>query len=137
MAASICTFNVPSGHQELNHIQVSLPAGLLARINGMPTCSAAQAAANACPAATQIGGVSALAGQGASPGSFTGSVYLADAPSSSDLVGLAISLPVQVGPINLGFVNVMADVRLRSDYGIDVIADVWFLQCCLCRFPHT
>ncbi len=40
------------------------------------------------------------------------------------MVGLGISLPVQVGPVDLGKVNVVAGVKLRSDYGIDITADV-------------
>ncbi len=40
------------------------------------------------------------------------------------MVGLGISLPVQVGPVDLGSVNVVASVKLRSDYGIDISADV-------------
>lgn len=118
------TVNVPAGHRELSKVAISLPAGMLANIDGKARCSVAAASAGTCAAATEVGTVSAQAGQGGTPGSFPGKVYLVDAPTSSDIVGLGISIPVQVGPVDLGKVNVIANVRLRSDYGIDITADV-------------
>ncbi|MBO9531581.1 MAG: hypothetical protein J7513_01220, partial [Solirubrobacteraceae bacterium] len=124
--ASLTTVvNVPSGGRELAHVDVSLPAGLLANIQGKTRCTVAQAQAGTCAAATEIGTVTAEAGQGTTPGTFSGGkVYLVDAPSSSDVVGLGISIPVQVGPVDLGKVNVVGTVKLRGDYGIDISADV-------------
>ena len=99
--------------------------GLLAKIDGLQRCAVSAAQAGTCAAATEVGTVSATAGQGSTPGTFGGGkVYLVDAPTSSDMVALGISLPVQVGPVDLGKVNVVAPVKLRSDYGIDITADV-------------
>ncbi|MBJ7471092.1 MAG: hypothetical protein JHD16_07305, partial [Solirubrobacteraceae bacterium] len=119
------TINVPAGHRELSKVELALPAGLLANIDGKTRCSVAAAQAGTCSAATEIGTVSAQAGQGTTPGAFTGGkVYLVDAPGSGDIVGLGISIPVVVGPVDLGKVNVVASVKVRPDYGIDITADV-------------
>ncbi len=116
---------VPAGGRELARLAIALPAGLLANLDGKPRCTVAAAQAGTCAASTEIGTVSATAGQGSQPGTFGGGkVYLVDAPSSSDIVGLGISLPVVVGPVDLGAVNVVASARLRPDYGIDITADV-------------
>jgi hypothetical protein len=119
------TINVPAGHRELAKVAISLPAGLLANIDGKTRCTVAAANAGTCAAAAEIGTVAAQAGQGTTPGAFTGGkVYLVDAPSSGDIMGLGLSIPVVVGPVDLGKVNVVAAVKLRSDYGIDITADV-------------
>ncbi len=119
------TVNVPAGHRELSKVAISLPAGLLANIDGKTRCSVASAQAGTCSAATEIGTVAAQAGQGITPGAFNGGkAYLVDAPSSSDIVGIGLSIPVVVGPVDLGKVNVVAAVKLRPDYGIDITADV-------------
>ncbi|MDQ8047076.1 MAG: hypothetical protein REI11_20890, partial [Patulibacter sp.] len=118
------TITVPAANRELAKVGISLPAGLLANIDGAPRCSVADANNGACAAATQIGTIDASAGQGTAPGGFSGKAYLVDAPSSDDIVGIGLSIPVVVGPVNLGAVNVIADVKLRSDYGIDIAANV-------------
>ncbi len=33
-------------------------------------------------------------------------------------------VPVKVGPISVGTISALAEIRLRPDYGIDVISDV-------------
>ncbi len=119
------TINVPAGHRELAKVAISLPAGLLANIDGKTRCSVAAATAGTCSAATEIGTVAAQAGQGTTPGAFNGGkAYLVDAPSAGDIVGIGLSIPVVVGPVDLGKVNVIASVKVRSDYGIDITADV-------------
>src|SRR5690606_33665392 len=66
----------------------------------------------------------AKAGQGTAPGTFTGALYLTDAPSADAVVGIAVEIVAQVGPIDLGKIITIADVELRQDYGIDITADV-------------
>ncbi|MBJ7471093.1 MAG: hypothetical protein JHD16_07310, partial [Solirubrobacteraceae bacterium] len=119
------TINVPAAGRELGRVAISLPAGLLANIDGKARCTVAAAQAGTCAASTEIGTISATAGQGTTPGTFGGGkIYLVDAPSASDIVGIGLSIPVVVGPVDLGKVNVVGSVRLRSDYGIDITADV-------------
>ncbi len=117
--------NIPQRHRALDNLTLSLPAGLLANIDGLPRCSIAAANAGTCAVNTKIGSVVAKAGQGTNPGTFNGDLYLTDAPSAGDIVGIAVDLPAVVGPVDLGVVTTIADVKLRpSDYGIDVIAAV-------------
>ncbi len=118
------TVNVPTGHRELSKVDISLPPGLLAKVAGQARCSVAAAQAGTCAASTEIGTITASAGQGTTPGTFNGKAYLVDAPTSGDIVAIGLSIPVQVGPIDLGTVNVVAPVKLRADYGIDISADV-------------
>ncbi len=53
-------------------------------------------------------------------------MYLTDAPSSGDLVGLAVELPVKVGNVSgqpivdLGKVTAVGASRCAPDYGIDI-----------------
>ncbi|MEN0014432.1 MAG: hypothetical protein AAGC46_13780, partial [Solirubrobacteraceae bacterium] len=117
------TIGVPERNRTLSNLALNLPAGLLANINGATRCTIAQANASTCPAAAKIGSVTAKAGQGTVPGTFTGALYLTDAPAAGDVVGIAVDLPAVVGPVDLGHVVTIADVKLRpADYGIDVTA---------------
>ncbi len=63
--------NVPSGNRELAHVDISLPTGLLANIDGQTRCSVASATAGTCTSASEIGIAAAAAGQGTTPGAFT------------------------------------------------------------------
>ncbi len=121
------TITLPQRSQELNRVRLSLPAGLIAKVDGHARCSIADANAGTCQAAAKIGSITAKAGQGTTPASFGGgSVYLTDAPSSGDLVGLAVELPVKVGNVSgqpivdLGKVTAVGGIALRTDYGIDI-----------------
>src|SRR6202000_910907 len=62
--------------EEISGLTVQLPPGLLAKISGVTQCTDAQAAADACPAASQIGTVEASAGPGLAPLSLPGRMYL-------------------------------------------------------------
>ncbi|MEH3054309.1 MAG: hypothetical protein PGN13_09935, partial [Patulibacter minatonensis] len=117
--------DVPERHRPLDSLALSLPAGLLANVDGLPRCSLTAASAGTCAANTKIGTVDALAGQGTTPGSFAGELFLTDAPNAGDVVGIAVKLPAVVGPVDLGDVITIASVKLRpSDYGITVTATV-------------
>ncbi len=121
------TITVPAGSQELSRVRLSLPAGLIAKIDGHAKCSIAAANAGTCQAAAKIGTLAAKAGQGTTPATFSGgSVYLTDAPGSGDIAGLAVELPVKVGDVggspivDLGKVTAVGGIALRTDYGIDI-----------------
>lgn len=119
------TIKVPQRHRALDRMELRLPAGLLGQVDGLPRCTIAQANAGSCAPDTEIGDVLALAGQGTAPGSFPGKLYLTDAPNAQSVVGIAVEIPAVVGPIDLGNVITIAEVRLRpADYGLDVVADV-------------
>jgi hypothetical protein len=99
------------GEQPLDRLHVTLPAGLTARLAGVPRCGAGQAARAACPSASRVGSVGIEAGAGASPLPLTGAAYLTgrhgDAP-----FGLALVLHAQAGPLDLGTVVIRAGLRV-------------------------
>ncbi len=90
--------NVPAGHRELAKVNISLPAGLLAKIDGAARCSVSAAQAGTCSAATEIGTISAEAGQGTTPDVFNGKAYLVDAPTSADMVAIGLSIRCRLAP---------------------------------------
>jgi hypothetical protein len=105
---------------------LTLPKGLLGTLKGVPYCpeaalagistaegsGAAQVAAPACPAASQIGTVSVAAGAGSNPFYVnTGKAYLTG-PYKGAPLGLAIVTPALAGPFDLGNVLVRATLRI-------------------------
>jgi hypothetical protein len=110
--------------QELSQVTTVLPPGLVAKIAGIPFCpdqaiasistelgtGASELAHPACPAASQIGTVSAGLGAGPGPNYFPGKVYLAG-PYKGAKLSLAVVAPGIAGPFDLG--NVVVRVALR------------------------
>jgi hypothetical protein len=103
-------------------IDLTLPAGLLATVRGVPLCDTA---AGACPEGSRIGSTTLAVGPGASPawlpqaGRAPTAVYLGG-PYRGAPYSLVIEVPAQVGPFDLGTVIVRAavfvdpvDARLR------------------------
>ena len=107
--------------QELSQVTTVLPPGLVAKIAGIPFCpeavvdsissaegtGAQELAHPACPAASQIGTLSAGLGAGPGPNYFPGRVYLTG-PYKGAPLSLAIVSPGVAGPIDLGSVVVRA-----------------------------
>jgi hypothetical protein len=107
--------------QELKGLDITLPAGLTARLAGIPDCTEAQIAAArarsnpgegalelanpSCPAASQVGTVAVTAGAGPSPYQTSGSLYLAGPYKGAPLSLVAIA-PAVAGPFDLGVVVV-------------------------------
>lgn len=114
--------------QELSQVTSILPPGLVAKIAGIPFCpqpvidsitttegTAAKEIANpACPAASQLGSVSAGVGAGPGPNYFNGKVYLAG-PYKGAPLSLAIVMPGIAGPVDLGNVVVRAALYVDPD----------------------
>lgn len=86
------------GEQWFASGNAELPAGLAAKLKGLPKCSDAQAAAGACPLESRIGTVDAGGGSGA-PFFLEkkGSAYLTEGYKGAPL-GLAVVVPVEAGP---------------------------------------
>lgn len=103
---------------------VNLPPGELAVIKGVPECGSADAAAGTCPAATQIGTVSSLAGVGPAPYRADGQVFLTARPDGA-VAGVSLRVPIAFGEVNLGVLVVPARIDIRDgDLGLRFIADV-------------
>ncbi|HTR88664.1 MAG TPA: hypothetical protein VMG62_00975, partial [Solirubrobacteraceae bacterium] len=97
--------------QGLSRTTVRTPPGLIGEIAGLRRCAAARAASGACPAASQIGVASAAAGSGPEPYVVSGPVYLTDGYAGAPF-GLAIVVPAQAGPFDLGDVVVRASIAV-------------------------
>ena len=123
----VLKLNREDGTQALRGIEVSLPKGLLASLGGIPYCSdatlnsiptgigtgAAEMAHPSCPAASQLGTVSASVGAGPSPFTLrTGKLYWTG-PYKGAPVGLAAVFPAVAGPFDLG--NVVVRVGFYVD----------------------
>jgi hypothetical protein len=111
--------------QELSQVTTVLPPGLVAKIAGIPPCPEAAIASistaegkglaerdnPACPAASQIGTISAGLGAGPGPNYFPGKLYLAG-PYKGAPLSLAVVAPGLAGPFDLGNVVVRAAIRV-------------------------
>jgi hypothetical protein len=115
------------GSQRLAKIEATLPKGLIAKLAGVGVCSeaqiaqarsreapqlgAAEVADPSCPAASQVGTVSASAGAGPTPYFTSGRAYLAGPYKGAPISILTIA-PAVAGPFDLGAVVVRAAVHL-------------------------
>ncbi|HEY1834933.1 MAG TPA: hypothetical protein VGG08_10880 [Solirubrobacteraceae bacterium] len=101
----------PQGQQYPTQLTTVLPEGLLGEIPNIKLCGEPAAAKGECPAASQIGGVTALAGSGAQAFPFAGTVYLTG-PYQGAPYGLSIVVPAKAGPYNLGNVKIRARIEV-------------------------
>jgi hypothetical protein len=115
-----------SGSPQLTGLSVSPPSGLLGKLAGIPYCEdaalaaisplpgsgVAELAASHCPAASQIGSVTAGAGSGSPFYVTTGRVYLAG-PYRGAPLSLVVVTPAVAGPFDLG--NVVVRTALYLD----------------------
>ena len=107
------------GEQELSSLDLTTPKGFTAKLVGVPYCSdAAIASASSrsgtseqsnpsCPAASQVGTISAGAGPGTNPYYASGKAYLAG-PYKGAPLSFAFITPAVAGPFDLGNVVVRA-----------------------------
>jgi hypothetical protein len=109
------------GSQRLSSVSAVLPAGVTGRLAGVSVCSDVEVPS--CPVSSKVGKVDVLAGAGPTPLHLAGDVFLAGAYKSAPL-SLAVVVPAQAGPLDLGDVVVRiglyvdaktAQVRAVSD----------------------
>lgn len=95
------------GEQTFSSLATALPLGLMGMRSVASLCGEPQASAGACPAASKIGHVTVLSGVGSEPvtlpeaGKPQDPVYLTG-PYKGAPFGLAIVVPAEAGPFNLG-----------------------------------
>ncbi|HEY1688169.1 MAG TPA: hypothetical protein VGF95_04820 [Solirubrobacteraceae bacterium] len=107
------------GEQELTHLSLTLPEGLLGKLAGVGRCSDAQIAGaeastgreqlanSSCPASSLLGSVDVAAGVGSEPMHVPGRVYLAG-PYEGGPYSVVVITPAVAGPFDLGDVVVRA-----------------------------
>lgn len=109
------------GEQRLSAVSVTMPPGIEGMIAKVTPCPNAQAEAGDCPAASKVGHVVVEAGVGGDPitlpqaGKPEDPVYLTEKYDGAPF-GLAIVVPGEAGPFNLG------DVIMRSKLEINPIS---------------
>lgn len=100
------------GNQYISKLATTLPPGLVAKVPAVVQCGEAEAAANKCPAASQIGTASVSAGSGPNPLTLSGAVYFTG-PYAGAPFGLLVAVPAEkVGPYDYGTVLTRAAVSI-------------------------
>jgi hypothetical protein len=97
-------------------MEVKMPSGLVARTAGVPRCGGEALAAAACPAATRVGSTAVEAGSGPHPLTLEGGIYLTG-PYRGAPFGLAMLVPVEVGPFDLGVATIRSGLALDPESG--------------------
>jgi hypothetical protein len=115
--------------QNLQGLELTLPKGVLAKLNGVQLCADSLAASGNCPVASQVGSAKVASGPGTAPlwlpqaGREPISLYLAG-PYRGAPYSLVVRAPAQAGPFDLGTVVVRqalfvdpetAQVTVKSD----------------------
>jgi uncharacterized repeat protein (TIGR01451 family) len=123
------------GSQQFAAVTLTLPPGLTGKLAGIPACSdaalaaaaaksgQAERAAPSCPAASELGTVTAGAGAGPAPYYAPGKAYLAG-PYKGAPLSMAIVTPATAGPFDLGTIVVRVALRVDPSTGqITAISD--------------
>ncbi len=97
--------------EDLEHVTLQLPPGLLGMLAKVPLCAEAQARAGACGPQSEIGSVTVGAGPGADPVFLAGHVYLTGRYEGAPF-GLSIVVPAVAGPFDLGTIDVGARIEV-------------------------
>ena len=108
------------GEQNPASLDITLPTGLAASFAGIPRCEGAAAQTGQCPAASQVGHVSAAVGAGTAPlwvpqaGKRPTAVYLGG-PYKGGPTSIVAVVPKQAGPFDFG------DEVVRSAVYVDPV----------------
>jgi hypothetical protein len=95
------TISRADGNQDMQSVQLHMPAGLSGILAGVPLCPEAQANEGTCSPASQIGETTVSAGVGNDPVSVKGGkVYITQGYKGAPF-GLSIVNPVKAGPFDL------------------------------------
>lgn len=100
--------------QRFGAFSLTLPPGLTANLRSIPLCPDGPSVSDApasCPGDSAIGSVEVMAGLGPEPLRLLGTIYLAG-PDGDAPYSLAIVVPAQVGPFDLGAVTQRAAVSI-------------------------
>ena len=107
-----------TGTDRISSLSAALPQGLLGRIADVPPCDPDVAAAGNCSDESLLGTADVLVGPGNAPQPISGKVYLVrrltalNVDKGGPVGALAVTLPGKVGPLDLGTVISVAELRL-------------------------
>ena len=106
------TMSREDGNQNLQAVQLHMPAGLEGVLSSVALCGEAQANAGTCGAESQIGETTVSVGLGGDPFSVKGGKVYITGPYDGAPFGLSIVNPAVAGPFNLGNVVVRAKIEV-------------------------
>ncbi|MBJ7353481.1 MAG: hypothetical protein JHC98_01530 [Thermoleophilaceae bacterium] len=109
--------------QQIEEFDLHLPPGLVANTVLTPRCSQTDAVNGACQDDSVVGAVTTKIGTGADTLTMTGKLYNV-IPDANEPARLAVVIPVQVGPYNLGKLSLPVTTQIvsgaqASDLSID------------------
>ncbi|HEU4702135.1 MAG TPA: hypothetical protein VFS37_06590 [Conexibacter sp.] len=112
--------------QRIGSVTFRLPRGLIGdlALDGLTQCPLADAANGACAASSRVGSATAQVGSGPAPVTVPGDVFLTTARVDGDPAGLSVVIAAKIGPIDLGNVIVPVRLQLRSNGGLNAIAEI-------------
>jgi hypothetical protein len=116
----VLTVHREPGEQNVSSLDVSMPPGLLAKLAGVAVCSEESAGAGNCPAGSKVGTTAIASGPGSSPlwipqpGKDPTAVYLSG-PYKGAPYSLAVKVPAQAGPFDLGTVVTRAGIYVDPE----------------------
>ena len=114
----------PDGDQALARLTMHLPAGVAAMLSSVELCAQAQAASDSCPAASEVGKATAIAGLGPEPIVQEGGRVFITGPYGGAPFGLEIVTPAKAGPFDLGFVTVRSKLFIDPhDASVTIVSD--------------
>ena len=114
----------PDGDQALSAVSMHLPPGIAARLSSVELCNEAQANAGACPASSEVGEATALAGLGPEPYAESGGRVFITGPYRGAPFGLEIVTPAKAGPFDLGYVTVRSRLYIDpTDASVTIVSD--------------
>jgi hypothetical protein len=119
------TLTVTRSDGEANPVTLSatLPKGVVAKLAGVPLCPESAMASGACPAASQVGTVTAATGVGGAPlwvpqpGKEPTAVYLAG-PYKGAPYSILAKVPAQAGPFDLGTVLTRSGIYVDPETAV-------------------
>jgi hypothetical protein len=127
-AGAFTTFNLklsrPDGDQALSSVTMHLPPGVAALLSSVELCSEAQAVAHACPAGSEVGQATAVAGLGSEPYVQTGGKVFITGPYGNAPFGLEIVTLAKAGPFDLGYVTVRSKLYVDpNNASVTIVSD--------------
>jgi hypothetical protein len=107
------TVSREDGEQNIQQIQLHMPAGLSGLLAGVELCGEAQADAGTCGSGSQIGETTVSVGLGGDPYSVTGGKVYITGPYEGAPFGVSVVVPAKAGPYNLGLVVVRGTIAVN------------------------
>ncbi len=114
----------PDGDQALSSVSMHLPPGVAALLSSVRLCEEPQAASDECPAESQVGEATAVAGLGPEPYVEGGGKVFITGPYGGAPFGLEIVSPAVAGPFDLGTVTVRSRLLIDpNNASVTIVSD--------------